>query len=520
MSTIDHPSQHALHVLALAAITVAFFWQPLFTDETFFFRDLWRYYYPVRWVSVEQIQSGQIPLWNPYSSCGYPLLGTLTLGIFYPLGLIFLLLPFGLAFKHYIILHYFLAAVFAYALAAEWGLSAAAALFTALAFAFSGYFISLHSGFCYLASAVWMPLIVLLFHRTLRRRSVGYAALTGLALACQFLAGEAGTVLHTGIILAAYFCFFAFKGGAADNGLNVQRSTFNIQRSTAEHPPSIQNPKSKVQNGPSLIALLFVLAVTSAGLAMAQFLPSWELGGQSTRGGGYSLDLSAAGGFMLAHLPTIVAPFLFGNVYDSWWGGLFRVRDPFFNCIYLGLLPVVMACAAVALARRRLTIFLAVVGLLGLLLSLGTLTPLFYLFWKFVPMARMFRYPQKLFALTAFATPFLAGLAFDHLSVLSAPTARTMRRTLWAVGIFVALLWVTVAAFHVGADWFRDTLAVDRPKMQGDELAQQAYDHFAVSALKAAAGLTLALAFVVAVVAGKLSPARFRMAALVFLVAD
>ncbi|MBM4078652.1 MAG: hypothetical protein FJ278_03065, partial [Planctomycetes bacterium] len=213
MSTIDHPSQHALHVLALAAITVAFFWQPLFTDETFFFRDLWRYYYPVRWVSVEQIQSGQIPLWNPYSSCGYPLLGTLTLGIFYPLGLIFLLLPFGLAFKHYIILHYFLAAVFAYALAAEWGLSAAAALFTALAFAFSGYFISLHSGFCYLASAVWMPLIVLLFHRTLRRRSVGYAALTGLALACQFLAGEAGTVLHTGIILAAYFCFFAFKGG-------------------------------------------------------------------------------------------------------------------------------------------------------------------------------------------------------------------------------------------------------------------------------------------------------------------
>src|SRR3989339_1545006 len=100
--------QDILVFCAYLGLLLLFFQRFLSGREILAFKDLSRYFYPLRYLMVEQVMSGQLPLWNPYIFCGYPLLATLQIGFFYPLTLIYYLLPFGLAFNYYILLHYFL----------------------------------------------------------------------------------------------------------------------------------------------------------------------------------------------------------------------------------------------------------------------------------------------------------------------------------------------------------------------------------------------------------------------------
>ncbi|MGB9613511.1 MAG: hypothetical protein ACPL4K_04990, partial [Candidatus Margulisiibacteriota bacterium] len=89
------------------------------------------------------VKSGQLPLWNPYIFCGYPLMATLQVGFFYPLSIIYYLLPFNIAFNYYTIIHYFLGSLFMYWLMRHYQLSRSSSFLSAVLFAFSGYMLSM-----------------------------------------------------------------------------------------------------------------------------------------------------------------------------------------------------------------------------------------------------------------------------------------------------------------------------------------------------------------------------------------
>ena len=84
-------------------LTILFFGRFLSGQEVLAYKDLSRYFYPLKYLMVAQVKSGHFPLWNPYIFCGFPLLATLQVGCFYPLSLIFYLLPFKLAFNYFTI---------------------------------------------------------------------------------------------------------------------------------------------------------------------------------------------------------------------------------------------------------------------------------------------------------------------------------------------------------------------------------------------------------------------------------
>ena len=65
-------------------ITLAFFSRFLTGDLVIAFKDLSRYFYPLRQLMVEQVRAGHLPLWNPYLFCGFPLMATLQVCFFYP----------------------------------------------------------------------------------------------------------------------------------------------------------------------------------------------------------------------------------------------------------------------------------------------------------------------------------------------------------------------------------------------------------------------------------------------------
>lgn len=55
-------------------MNLAFFGEVLFTDKTFFVRDVTFFHYPLKRLVTEAYSSGQWPSWNPYIQLGQPLL--------------------------------------------------------------------------------------------------------------------------------------------------------------------------------------------------------------------------------------------------------------------------------------------------------------------------------------------------------------------------------------------------------------------------------------------------------------
>ena len=116
------------------------FWFTLWAGGGFVGGDVYSYYFPQKTLYADGLCSGELPLWNPRTGHGYPLVGESQTGVFYPFHLLFYrLLDVNCAYSAIHLLHYVLAFVFA-ALYARWiGFSLTAALFSGLVYTY-GWF--------------------------------------------------------------------------------------------------------------------------------------------------------------------------------------------------------------------------------------------------------------------------------------------------------------------------------------------------------------------------------------------
>ncbi|MCL4386694.1 MAG: hypothetical protein M1326_10365, partial [Cyanobacteria bacterium] len=70
--------------------------------------------YPWRYFSIEQLKQGNIPFWNPHNFSGNPQMANFQTGLFYPINILYLILPFNLSWTLIIMLQPFLAGLFMY----------------------------------------------------------------------------------------------------------------------------------------------------------------------------------------------------------------------------------------------------------------------------------------------------------------------------------------------------------------------------------------------------------------------
>ena len=173
----------------LLSITIINFSPVIFSEQTFASRDIYNFFNPRRFFAAETIKSGEIPLWNPYLASGVPFLANLQSSIFYPLSVIYYVLPFQVGFKYFIILHYYLAGIFMFLLMRRWKYDTYSSLIAGVVFMFSGYMISILDNVAFLTSAVWLPLIILFYDCYLRDRKPRYLIITGAVIALQILGG-------------------------------------------------------------------------------------------------------------------------------------------------------------------------------------------------------------------------------------------------------------------------------------------------------------------------------------------
>jgi hypothetical protein len=109
-----------------------------FWTHAIIYRDSFSLFAPLKFYVAQGLASGRLMAWYPWQYLGMPFVGNIEAGWFYPLNIIYVLLPFEPAHRLFILLHYPLAAFNMDLLLRRLGLSPAAAVFWSMSVCHSG----------------------------------------------------------------------------------------------------------------------------------------------------------------------------------------------------------------------------------------------------------------------------------------------------------------------------------------------------------------------------------------------
>ncbi|HLG74753.1 MAG TPA: YfhO family protein [Chloroflexota bacterium] len=378
-------------------LDVAFFWQVLFDGAMVPSGggDLASFLYPMYGFAAQALRAGHLPLWNPYLFSGMPYAADIQSGLFYPLNLLVELAggTFGYVnMESLALLHYALAGAFAYLLVRSLGVSRLGGLIAGVVWMWSGFMVAQLGHENMIAVASWLPLELLLFRMALLEvRPLLTVPATSAMLAIAFFAGHTQLFLYELLALALFTAFWG-----------------SYRRSVP----------------------LLAISVAGAGvLAAVQILPSLELTKLSLRAG-ISYQESTKFALAPAGLLTLLVPHFFGENAQNYWGS-WTTTEVFG---YAGILPLVLAAAALRLRRHSETRFWFWLAVLGVLLSLGDATVLQGWLYRFVPGFDKVRAPGRFLVYFDLGVAVLAAFGFDALRDARARTRLVVRRLRWLTG--------------------------------------------------------------------------------------
>jgi len=342
--------------------------------------DVRAYFGPVREFTYAEIGNGNLPLWNPYTYSGTPLLAGFQSAMLYPLNAHYLFLPLAKALNLEIFLHVFLLGAGFYLWSRRHVRTWYAAAFGSTIIMFSGsYFPHIQAGHLTLLSAwAWAPLVLYAIDRYVPRCRSTWIAIGSLALTMAIYAGHPQGVFGTILAAGAYgllACAFRPKGWWCAPGLAAM-----------------------------FLAPLF--------LGAAQLWPALAMAPESVRSGGLSFEVAQRFSFPLENLVTILAPKFFGDSVGSfYWGQWFYWE----MSAFIGVVAALLAGYGLICGKSRERFALAAIMIAIALIALGSETPLFKLLYEYVPGFDQFRSPSKfMFCVTIFAC-MLVTLGADAL---------------------------------------------------------------------------------------------------------
>lgn len=371
------------YVLLCFTLILLFFHPVVFSGQTFFFRDIHRWFFPMKHFLGEALKGGNLPYWCPNYFCGAPFMSDIQSGVFYPLSLIFGLLPAPLSFNWFILLHILLAGLFFYLFIHLRGHSESAALITSLSYAFGGCTLSSINVLNNLTTLVWLPAVLGTFCYASRHRFRKGLFLSILCLCCAVLGGEPQLFIFIGGLLILS-CLISPENTTF---------TFRLKHTLA-----------------ALAVIIFAI-----GLTMFQTGPLYTDYLQSVRLGGLQFNEAAQHSLPLASLKHFVYPLIFPSNFTADPASLssFSAGEgqlPWLLSTYPGFIIVPLAIAGIVFRASGNTRYWAIVFLFAALLSLGGNTPFYKLFFKLVP---FFRYPEKFIFICNFCLLIMAAQGID-----------------------------------------------------------------------------------------------------------
>jgi hypothetical protein len=399
--------------LLVGALVLALCAPVLDPQVQLYWRDTQRFFHPFKLAMAERLRRGELPLWDRWTEAGVSVLGQLTPGLWHPATLLYLALPFPLAFKLNHLIALPLAAAGAFLLAGRVGAQGWTAAIAAVTFAGSGFLCSMAAGnLPFALGQATIPLAVWAVLRFTDAPAPGRLLVAGLLLGSCGLAGEPQSMLLAGLI-AAGFALPARGWRAAPRAIGLL----------------------------ALCGLLGVLFSAPATFPAAERLRLGEARRLEQSEGAFSLDARRLPGLLLPwafddspELSPAGAP---DTPYSEYFSGQPHVA--FAGSIAAGAPAVALAAWGGA--------GLLLGALLLLLAALGPATPVQWLAVHLIPGYGLFRYPEKL---VGPATLLLALAAAAGAQRMLAADGRAARRAMGSAAALAAVLLALWAAFALG----------------------------------------------------------------------
>ncbi|MDH4223886.1 MAG: hypothetical protein OEV55_10160, partial [candidate division Zixibacteria bacterium] len=325
-----------------------------------------------------------IPLWNPYLFGGMPFVDAMHGDTFYPLAILQFLLPLYKALGWKLILTVFLAGIFTFYCMRTFGFNRGVSLFGALAYMFSANLVSWvyagHDGRMYVTSL--LPLCFLFLEKSIKSRKLIHFILFGGTIGLLILANHPQLAYFASWSLGLYF-LVSLIWDYKDN----------------KHIKRLIKP----------VVFFGVAIILGLALSLVQILPPYiYVNKYSPRAEGVrGYEFATSWSFHPEELVSQAVPEFVGlntENENTYWG-----RNPFkINSDYAGIVPLLFAALALFLVRDRKIWFFGSLSIVALVYALGAHTPVFRLFYEFVPQVKSFRAPGLILFLMVFSILILA----------------------------------------------------------------------------------------------------------------
>jgi len=299
--------------------------------------DLRYYHHSIAYFVAKCFREGALPLWDPYTYCGFPLYANLTMGLFYPPMVLSILLSnlTGGSLVWWLEVqvagHVFLAAALTFWLLSRLKVDRAASLIGASVYSLGSFFASQSQHLGAVSAAAWLPLAWLSVLELSERFRWRWVAGLAFALAMSLLAG------FPAVSIPMYACTVCL--------------TLILVLLRRAHW--------------RLLLVVALAVLWSAGLSLIQLLPTRELTRESVAA--FRGDwLGSGGGVPIQALYTLLHPNYWGVFqYDGKTFGL--PWNPTFLYLYCGIAPLIGVLGALILRRHRLAVPLSVLTLISTL---------------------------------------------------------------------------------------------------------------------------------------------------------
>lgn len=378
--------------------------------KNFLITDPIRQQIPWKKIVVDAWKSGSMPKLNPYTFTGVPIDANIQAAPFYPLNVLFLVLPFMVAWTLFIMLQPLLAVSFFYLFAKNLGASKTASVVGALAWGFGGFSIAWMTWGSMMHTALWLPLILLSIDRLIyakrdRTKLRYWQVIFGISVLMTILGGHIQIALYSMVVSMCY----------------------GVWRMRLARKPS-RTDRAMVKGIVIPLGIVFLLS-------SVQWVPFLRVLIQSGRLSTWE-NWKLAGWFLpWQHLIQFLVPDFFGNPATMNYWGVWNYGE-FVG--YIGIIPLILAVSALGVPGvPRFFVLTAGISFLFMLPNPLSALP----FQLTLPVVSVLQ-PTRLMMVVSFSLSVLCVFGLDMM--------RTNMRRVWistlCLGVSLLALW----AFVVG----------------------------------------------------------------------
>ncbi|HEX2608719.1 MAG TPA: hypothetical protein VHK91_15155 [Flavisolibacter sp.] len=366
----------------LAVVPLLMYW-PLSTGLFSLKNDAVIYFLPYRFHVSESIQHGYFPFWSPYLFTGVPLHADIQSGVWNPVVFLFSLFSrYSMRLLQWETLFYICLAGWGFfKLCRSFSWERPLCFLLAVAYQCSGFFIDSCTFIPWIASAAYVPFVLVYFKRLLEHPSFRHAVLLAFVTSLLFLAGYLSF-----FIITFYLLLF-----------------ITIHQSFLRYRKSGYAAVAPLLKGITISAVISLLICLPAIVSYLEFLPYYA------RGKGASLQQALSNPFHLKNTFSWLFP---SASYRSSLVNDISARNAYFGLVPLFFMIFLFVCGA----WKRHS-WLLLITLLFFLFSLGAATPVRTFFYHVLPLMNSFRHPATARLFTIIGGLLLSGFGYQAFQV-------------------------------------------------------------------------------------------------------